>query len=639
LLALLLFLQVWMAAGTSKNFGPTGDENAHLTGGYSYWLHNDYRLHSENGNLAQRWVALPLLALRPADPCETSPGWEQASYWPVSEELFFSPQNNLPRMLAWARFMNALLGAAIALLVFFWTKSLFGRSGAWLSFLLAVFCPHLLAHAGLANSDITITLSFLLALLFYWRLLHRISPSRVLLAGLSAGILLTTKFSGVFFLLIAPALLILRLLHPAALPAGIRSGARRFRGLARVPPLFAASFAAALVAAVLVWAAYGFRFSATPDGVTPPPWLEPLAATQNEGGLFSKCTAFARGHHLLPEAWLHGLEYVRWQSGQRRAFLAGDYSREGWPEFFPVAFLIKSTLGSLLLILPAGGLFFLNTGGARWRLLHRLAPLLVFIAVFGVFAVTSPMNIGHRHILPLYPAFYILAGAAAWIGPSNRFRKWALGAAGVLLAWHVASSVAVRPHYLAYFNELIGGPRQGHRFLVDSSLDWGQNLPGLKTWLDKNRGDKPVYLSYFGGDRPSRLDLNAVRTGDANFDTDPRREKLPRLQAGIYCISATSLQQVYAPRFGLWSHAAESRYQALRNSFAPASASPVPDGLDALRIEFDYLRFGRLCHFLRQRQPDDSIGHSILIYHLSEADLDNFLNTPLPGPPLFSNSP
>lgn len=175
-LVLLAALHVWLASSVSPHFGHTGDENAHLTGGYSYWTLHDYRLHPENGNLAQRWVALPLLSQDLSFPPAATPGWSAGAYWPVSDRFLYESGNDLPRLLAAGRFMNALLGGALVLVVFGWSRSLFGPRGGWISAVLAAFCPHLLAHAGLANSDLTISLAFPLALLAWWRLLQRVTP-------------------------------------------------------------------------------------------------------------------------------------------------------------------------------------------------------------------------------------------------------------------------------------------------------------------------------------------------------------------------------------------------------------------------------------------------------------------------------
>ena len=184
--------------------------------------------------------------------------------------------------------------------------------------------------------------------------------------------------------------------------------------------------------------------------------------------------------------------------------------------------------------------------GDPWRQraiasLYAGTPLLALIAVYGMFALTTNLNIGHRHLLPVYPALCILAGGAAfWLQPlfertrtaepqnatnrrqqrSTRVRPTAraglktrphhvfVGIATVaMLAWHVAESATIRPDYLAYFNQLAGGPSEGYKHLADSSLDWGQDLPALKQWLDREGLQRPgashVYLSRFGTPGPT----------------------------------------------------------------------------------------------------------------------------------------
>src|SRR5205823_2738475 len=110
----------------------------------------------------------------------------------------------------------------------------------------------------------------------------------------------------------------------------------------------------------------------------------------------------------------------------------------------------------------------------RWRLCYRLVPLAILLAIYWGFAIGSHLNIGHRHILITYPIIYILAGATA-LG----FRRiWLTAAVVAVLGWHAAISIAFRPDYLAYFNPLLGGPTRAYEHLIDSSLDWGQDLPG-----------------------------------------------------------------------------------------------------------------------------------------------------------------
>lgn len=188
-------------------------------------------------------------------------------------------------------------------------------------------------------------------------------------------------------------------------------------------------------------------------------------------------------------------------SGGRAAFLAGALYPQGTPWYFPAAFLLKTPPGVLGLVALAAGLrLFRRTvpeavraqpAGSRWFI---LLPLLVFTAL----VLTSKMNLGYRHLLPVVPFLYL------WVGQIARhFSKPAVVAAtGLLLAVLVAENLAVYPHYRAYFTPLVGGPAQGYRYLVDSNLDWGQDLPGLADFQREHQIEK-LYLGYFGSADPA----------------------------------------------------------------------------------------------------------------------------------------
>ena len=192
---------------------------------------------------------------------------------------------------------------------------------------------------------------------------------------------------------------------------------------------------------------------------------------------------------LLPPAYLEGLSYTLQSSELRSAFLCGRYSVEGWWWFFPFAFLIKTPVASLLLF------FFSFVALALWRWLPRgwmaagseahpcpklydLSPLLILGGVYGLTCLTSHLDIGIRHLMPVYSVLFVLAGANVfWLLGKKPFFKIALAA---LLVGTMTESLAVWPNYLAFFNQFVGGPRNGYQYLVDSSLDWGQDLPGLR---------------------------------------------------------------------------------------------------------------------------------------------------------------
>ncbi len=222
-------------------------------------------------------------------------------------------------------------------------------------------------------------------------------------------------------------------------------------------------------------------------------------------------------------------------------------------------------------------------------------------------------------------------------------RPWLKPVVAALVAWHVADSLSVRPDYLAYFGPQAGGSEGGYRHLVDSSLDWGMDLPELKRWLDARdpEGRERVFLAYFGTDSPSYHGIKAQRL-PGFFD---RRKREPyALEPGYYAISATLFQGLYVAAFARWNETYERIYRAKLNSVVTLQkAMATPDGQAALFAQkpeafwnnefqvYDHFRFGRLCAWLRQQgEPPHHVGHSIFIWKLDYAALE----AALLGPPV-----
>jgi|CZKI01.1.fsa_nt_gi hypothetical protein len=616
--ALLLGLHFAMAVGSKRHESTTSDELVHVVGGFAYWRLNDYRLQPENGNLAQRWVALPVWLKGATFPRLDQPYWGVSDAWVIGHEFFYETgEDHFPRLMA-ARAMTALLSVATGFLVYCWSRRLFGRAGALVSLAFFAFSPTFLAHGGLATSDVCITLFMLASVGAWWRHLETPGAGPFALSALLFGLACVAKFSAVLLL---PMMALCAVVHVAV-------------GRSRAGPVVLSALGHGAAAVAIIWAFYGFRYSAFNPALPPAvqfivAWPEMIARTGRAGQLIH----LLAGIHALPEAFLYGSAYVVQAAQTRNAFLNGQYSNTGWPSFFVWAFVLKTTVP---FILASGWSIWLAVrarirpqaaGAARWEGLLPLTPLLALFLIYGASSVLSHLNIGHRHLLPMYPVLFILAGAL------GRFLTWPLrlGAlvAAALVAWHVAESVSVAPHYLAYFNELAGGPAQGHNHLVDSSLDWGQDLPGLKAWLDGNqRPDETAYLAYFGSGYPWYYGIRARRLAFMNgFHED---EAYIPLGPGLYCIGATMLEQVYSQYQGPWTLELEKDYQFLRafepmfQSYAtdPAARARLdrevaPDKWTASRDRFLHLRFARLCHCLRARKPDAMIGYSILVYRLT----------------------
>jgi len=613
LVLVLVVLHGAMAISVSPRVGPTFDEPAHLTAGRGYWAHTDFTLQPENGLLPQRLVGLPATLRDTPFPRRASAGDD---VWSLARVYLFAPTTDLPRLLLEARLMIALVSCALTTLVYCWARRLFGERGGLIALVVAVFCPHLLAHAGLATSDLVAAMGFTLATLMWWRMLHRVAWTRVLAAGTAVGALALAKFSAVLFAPIAVVLLVARLLRRAPLIICWPSnGVRRLRGGAKVGALLTSGAAVCVIAWVIIWTAYGWRYSATPDGVDrfQLPWstvlMEQSTGASHQPGIVQAFVRAARNTRLLPEAYLYGLTYTDYFSRMRAAFFAGDYSLTGWRTFFPAVFTLKTTLPMLVLLVLAAIALWPRLRSGRFT--YRLVPLAVLVVVYGTFAISSHLNLGHRHLLPLYPALCIGIGAVARRG--RRESRWWRASVLALVAWHALESWQVRPHYLTYFNALAGGPTRAHRYFVDSSLDWGQGLPDLAAWLKRETHGERIYLSYFGTDEPHRFGIEATRVGDRMFNPGFSDESVPALTPGVYCFSATMFRRVYTDVSGPWTLERELALRQL--SAKTAHITPME------RRAFEQLRFGRLCRYLESREPDAIVANSILVFRLSTEDL------------------
>jgi hypothetical protein len=635
----LLGLHWLMAVSAMRQKCATFDEMAHLTGGYSYWRCHDYRL--GNGVFLQRWATIPLLSQSLRFPSSENPAWQKSSVWHVGQQFFYELSNPIDSMLLRARAMSALLGVALGLLVYLWSRHLFGPVGGLLSLVLFVFCPTLLGNGALIKADVATALFFLFSTWAWWRLLHKVTVGTVLTSALAMTGLFLTKMSAPLFVIMAVLTTCARLLssQPMQLCLGRRRWEfGRWKQAAALIPITAVHV---LIAFVLIWASFGFRYSAFQTATPGVDKLDPgWEAVLDKPGPVTDVIQLARRWEVLPEAFLFDFAYSYQNTQIRSAFLNGAHSIVGWPMFFPYCFLVKTPLAFFLILGLA-----ITALLCQWRVpgfWYRTLPLWIFLVVYGAFSIRSHINIGHRHLLPVYPVLYVLAGAAAWWFTKKR---WVAGIA-VLAAvgWFVFASLWIRPHYMAYFNELAGGPRNGYRHLVDSSLDWGQDLPGLKTWLveeglDRSDTVTPVYLSYFGTGDPSYYKIAAQRL-PGYPDMGAAMQAGP-LRGGVYCVSATTLQCVYSPFPGHWAAPYEQLYrQVLSNLSIWDQTQSDPQSRQRLLNEkgeqfwnnqiafFLQLRFARLCASLRQQEPDAEAGYSILIYRLSDQEVEQALFGP-----------
>jgi hypothetical protein len=199
---------------------------------------------------------------------------------------------------------------------------------------------------------------------------------------------------------------------------------------------------------------------------------------------------------LFPLYYLKGLVMVFTHATTGHfSYLLGEHSTTGWWYYFPVTFLVKTPLAVLLLFVGAIWVF------KKTKSKDKLDEILLILppVVFFLFAMTAKINLGVRHILPVYPFLYIFISRLALYFSQNRLAPKVVLA--FLCLWFLGANLTIFPSYLAYFNEAVGGPKNGIKYLSDSNIDWGQDAKRLAQYLKENHIET-IYLDYFWDKEP-----------------------------------------------------------------------------------------------------------------------------------------
>lgn len=461
----------------------TFDEPAHLYAGYGYWLHSDFGVNPEHPPFVKLVASLPLLVSRPKYPQIPNINFRAASAF-GGMVLMLEP--GADANLAHARAAVSVFVFALALLIVLAAREMFGDMAALLALLLFVFDPMILANGPLLGTDMGATCCIFGAVYAFYRYAKKQSYGRLAICCLAAGLALAAKHSAI---LLFPMLLMLGVFE-AFFDRDEATATRPSLPPARQWVKMASDFAIILAGAVVVlWAFYGFRYAARPGGQQiNPTTTEYIAQLQHP--VERSVIGFAARHHLLPESYLFGFTDVTMLSREGRPmFLLGKRYPQGKWFYFPVAYLIKATIGFLVL------LALIPFARALWKAEHRrelvfmLLPPLVF---FGA-AMTSKLNIGIRHVLPAEP-FLIVLAAAAGVSLALKSRRWAW-VVGVLVLLDVGSSLHAFPNYLPYSNEAFGGPNHTYRVLEDANVGWSSGLKALHASIAK-RGITQCWFAY-----------------------------------------------------------------------------------------------------------------------------------------------
>ena len=608
---------------------PTYDEIVHVTGGYNVVTQHDFRINAENGVLPQIWSVLPLIIkhdIRPLNRNDLS--WNSCDPWAISNIFLLKSGNDCDLLFIYARSMMMFAAALTGCVLFLISKKIWGRIGAFITLILFLLSPTIMANARLVTSDLFAALFFSLSVWIFHLLLNRFSFLRLLFFSLSVAALFLSKMSAPLIIPVLLVMIALRLYRRKAWGGSLFLS--RFtvkKQWIQLLCYMGALFVAATVTFSAIWSFSGFRYSMLSDEAARPVIDQAWNMTLQKNDLPQKTLALFRKYKILPEFYIYGLSYVLYAAQSRYAFLNGHYSDSGWWYFFPLTFLMKTPLPMLILFLL--GFFTIFVHGKRLRtkaLLSRTAPLLILMAVYMIFSMLSHINIGNRHLLVIYLPLFIIAGGAANVIKKRFFPRMIIIFLLIIL---LIENFLIYPDYLAYFSPVAGGASKGYRHLVDSSLDWGQDLKGVKEWLSgHNIPEDKAYISYFGS-----LDLKAYGLPPKHLICRPEQPSSTvfELKEGYYCISATMLQMVYLPELAHWGNEqdkalAEARVGFKRLYHLIQTEKQVRATAETLALlnnyrSYEKLRFAKLATFLRDRRPVAVIGHSYFIFYVRENEL------------------
>jgi hypothetical protein len=504
------------------------DEGDHIYAGYESWTTGDFGINPEHPPLLKAIATLPLLMMHLSAPAPKSPTFSKNEAYFNGRSLIYDNGGLAVanRIIFRARMMAAIFSLALATLVYLACLEIFGPVAALFALALTVFEPNLIAHGAYVTTDMAVTFGIFATIYALYRFRVRPSIGRLAVVGAATGVALALKHSAVLLLPIALVLLACELVRP-------NSGERRVRVLR----LYAAAFAAGIFLGLpILWATYHFRFLAHPHGGMHPSLGEYMSSLH---GIEPRVYAFLARWHILPESYLYGMVDIRVQSVAGQSFstyLFGKVYAHGVPYYFPAAFVIKSTLGFMLLLVLA----FFAVVSRRLMGWQRLSFLVVPPVVYLLIAIDTGLNIGARHILPMYPFLAVLIGGGA-VALWQRRRLWVYVTL-VLLGWHVVSATLSAPNFIAYSNELFGGPANTYRYLTDSNTDWGQQLISVKRYLDQHN----IHDCWFGYFVQPSIDYHAygipcrqLPTADSMWTQ--QQVDVPTSISGTVLISASTL--------------------------------------------------------------------------------------------------
>lgn len=517
----------------------TLDEYAHVPAGVSHWELGTFFIYRENPPLLRSLIALPVWLSRPATVYTSArSNVGQRSEGAVAADFLIANAGRYHRLLWRARCVTLMFSIACGALIFVWSSELFGSWAGVACSALWFLDPSVIAHSSLATLDVGASLVGLLATYAFWRFLRAPSWRGAILVGVLLGAAQASKFS---MLSLYPAWFALLLIA--------RHRAGRGEGDKATPPFrWTEALVILFVSLCTLNAAYLFKGTFSPlGGYSFKSGLlqGPDAPVGEVGQNRFRNTILAGLPVPLPIDYVQGFDSQKFDEeiGLARRENRRIVMRGHW--YSPAVTLIgKLPLGTLALLAATAAYL---VGRRRGRDLGEIVLVVPAVLLLGLLGTQTGLNWAFRYSLPALPFLFVAAGAAIRAASASKTGRLLVIAC---IAWNAATVLRARPSFLAYGNEIVGGPAGARREFLGSNFDWGQDLHRLKVWCDAHQDAGPLAITFYGATDPRRigLDFRPLPSAFLRHAATPADEQADAKPESFYwAISASLLNGLPGP--------------------------------------------------------------------------------------------
>lgn len=499
-----------MAYSSVWNDSPIVDEIPHIGAGYSYIEKGDMRLNPEHPPLAKDLAGIALHFLNLKQTAFETKFWNEDinGQWNFGRNLIFNSGNDAVKIAHAAKLPILIFFILSAVIIYIWAKELFGPMAGLIALFLFSFSPTVMAHSRLVTTDVPALFGVLLSTYFFIRFLKKPDYKTLIIAGLAFGVAQLTKFS--LFLLI-PYFGLLALSY-----GWLNVEKHKFKHAIHYGFLSVVIMVVGYV--VVVWPVYGLHTINYPPERQKSDTVYLLGSYGNRG-IADRVIELSDKPYIRSAAQYGlGLLMVTQRSiGGNTTYFLGEVRSQAWKKYFPIVYFIKEPLafwGLLLIaIIFAISKFKVNLRpelrsreSLKFKITENFDKFAMFLwlAIYWVVSIRANLNIGVRHLIPVYGFTYmLLAGGVTNLIQYLRLKSKKLLTAyclllTILFGWYFVENLRSHPYYLTYFNQTVGGSSGGYKYVVDSNLDWGQDAKRLADWLKANDIQGKIYLDYFG---------------------------------------------------------------------------------------------------------------------------------------------